>query len=50
MGNVLDMHDFIGTAQGDKAHMLGKFLDFSLANLLVEKESLSTLCDDCQRQ
>ena len=46
MGNVLDMHDFIGTAQGDKAHMLGKFLYFSLANLLVEKESLSKLCDD----
>ncbi len=46
MGNVLDMHDFIGTAQGDKAHMLGKFLYFSLANLLVEKESLSRLCDD----
>ncbi len=46
MGNVLDMHDFIGTAQGDKAHMLGKFLYFSLANLLVEKEALSKLCDD----
>jgi hypothetical protein len=40
------MHDFIGTAQGDKAHMLGKFLYFSLANLLVEKEALSKLCDD----
>ena len=46
MGNVLDMKDFIGTAQGDKAHMLGKFLYFSLANLLVEKEALSKLCDD----
>ena len=46
MGNVLDKHDFIGTAQGDKAHMLGKFLYFSLANLLVEKEALSKLCDD----
>ena len=46
MGNVLDMHDFIGTAKGDKAHMLGKFLYFSLANLLVEKEALSKLCDD----
>ena len=46
MGNVVDMHDFIGTSQGDKAHMLGKFLYFSLANLLVEKEPLSQLCDD----
>ena len=46
MGNVLDMKDFIGTSQGDKAHMLGKFLYFSLANLLVEKEALSKLCND----
>ena len=40
------MKDFIGAAQGDKAHMLGKFLYFSLANLLVEKDALSQLCDD----
>ena len=46
MGNVLDMKNFIGAAQGDKAHMLGKFLYFSLANLLVEKDALSRLCDD----
>ncbi len=30
----------------DKSHMLGKFLYFSLANLLVEKEVLSKLCED----
>ncbi len=46
MGNVLNMNEFIGTAQGDKAHMLGKFLYFSLANLLVEKEALSKLCGE----
>lgn len=46
MGNVLDMRDFIGTVQGDKNHMLGKFLYFSLANLLVEKEALAKLCND----
>ena len=46
MGNVVNMQDFIGTSQGEKAHMLGKFLYFSLANLLVEKEALAKLCDD----
>ena len=46
MDNVFDMKDFIGTSQGDKEHMLGKFLYFSLSNLLVEKESLSQLCDE----
>lgn len=38
MDNVFDMKDFIGTSTGDKEHMLGKFLYFSLSNLLVEKE------------
>ena len=46
MDNVFDMKDFIGTSQGDKGHMLGKFLYFSLSNLLVEKESLAKLCDE----
>ena len=46
MDNVFDMKDFIGTSQGDKEHMLGKFLYFSLSNLLVEKEALSKLCED----
>ena len=46
MDNVFDMKDFIGTSQGDKEHMLGKFLYFSLSNLLVEKESLAKLCDE----
>ena len=38
MDNVFDMKDFIGTSTGDEEHMLGKFLYFSLSNLLVEKE------------
>ena len=46
MDNVFDMHDFVAAGQGDKEHMLGKFLYFSLANLLVEKEQLSKLCED----
>ena len=46
MDNVFDMKDFIGTSQGDKDHMLGKFLYFSLSNLLVEKEALSKLCEE----
>ena len=40
------MKDFIGTSTGDKEHMLGKFLYFSLSNLLVEREALSRLCEE----
>lgn len=46
MGNVVDMRDFIGTSQGDKAHMLGKFLYFSLSSLLVDREELKKLCEE----
>lgn len=45
MGEVLDMRDFLAAAEGDTEHVLGKFLYFSLANLLVDKEELSELCD-----
>lgn len=45
MDNVINMGEFIGAATGDKRHMLGKFLYFSLSNLLVEKEELSALCE-----
>ncbi len=45
MDNVLNMNNFIGVAQGDEAHMLGKFLYFSLSNLLVKKEALAELCE-----
>lgn len=46
MEKVLDINNFIAAADGNKEHMLGKFLYFTLANLLVEKEALSKLCDD----
>lgn len=42
---IINMNEFLGAAQGDAEHMLGKFLYFSLANLLVDKEELSALCD-----
>ena len=45
MDNILNMKDFIAAAEGDKEHVLGKFLYFSLANLLVDKKELSELCD-----
>lgn len=46
MSNPINMKDFVGAAEGDKTHMLGKFLYFSLANLLVERDALSKLCED----
>ncbi len=46
MDKIVNMNGFIGAAEGDKEHMLGKFLYFSLANLLVEREALSKLCED----
>lgn len=46
MSNVFDMRDFIGTSQGDKAHMLGKFLYFSLSSLLIDREELKKLCEE----
>ncbi len=46
MGEVFDIRNKIGAAEGDEAHMLGKFLYYSLANLLVEKDALAKLCED----
>ncbi len=45
MDNVISMDRFIGAAKGDEQQMLGKFLYFSLANLLVDREELSNLCE-----
>ena len=42
---VMNFKDVVGSASGEEQHMLGKFLYFSLANLLVEKDKLSELCD-----
>ena len=44
MGNTINFNDFIGTSSGDEGKMLGKFLYFSLANLLVKKADLEELC------
>ena len=38
--------DIIGAASGDEAHVLGKFLYFSLANILVDRQELSNLCEN----
>ncbi len=46
MGQTFDIRDKVAAAEGDKDHMLGKFLYFSLANLLVEKDALTKLCED----
>lgn len=46
MEHGFDMQDFIVATQADETQVLGKFLYFSLANLLVEKKALSQLCDD----
>lgn len=41
---TISFHNMIGATSGDEKNMLGKFLYFTLANLLVEKEALSDLC------
>ena len=42
---IMNFKDIVGAASGEDRHMLGKFVYFSLANLLVDKEQLSELCD-----
>ena len=46
MTNITSFQDILGAANGDKTSVLGKFLYFSLANILVEKEALAQLCED----
>ena len=46
MTNITSFQDILGAANGDKTSVLGKFLYFSLANILVEKEVLAQLCED----
>ena len=46
MTNITNFQDILGAANGDKTSVLGKFLYFSLANILVEKEALAQLCED----
>jgi hypothetical protein len=42
---MTNFKDMVGASAGDAEHMLGKFLYFSLASVLVEKEALTELCD-----
>ena len=42
---MTNFKDMVGTSAGDAEHMLGKFLYFSLASVLVEKDALTELCD-----
>ena len=46
MTNITNFQDILGATNGDKTSVLGKFLYFSLANILVEKEALAQLCED----
>ena len=45
MNNIVSFQDIIGASQGNQTHMLGKFLYFSLSNILVEKDQLAALCE-----
>ena len=45
MNNITNFKDIVGASNGEHAHMLGKFLYFSLSNILVEKEPLLQLCE-----
>ena len=38
--------DIIGAASGDEEHVLGKFLYFSLSNILVDKQEFVELCEE----
>lgn len=44
MENIYNLKNFVAASKGDEENMLGKFLYFSLTNLLVEKEELAQLC------
>lgn len=46
MNQSFDLQDSVAAAGDHKEHMLGKFLYFSLSNLLVEKNALSKLCEN----
>lgn len=44
MNEIANIQDLIAASVGEKNHMLGKLLYFSLANILVDKDKLSELC------
>ena len=41
---MMNFKDMVGTTAGEEQHMLGKFVYFSLASVLVEKDALAELC------
>ncbi len=43
--NVLSMENFMGV-KDDHTDILGKFLYFSLSSILIERETLTRICDD----
>ena len=45
MGTTISFDNIIGVTNGDASRMLGKFLYFSLANLLVKKQELADICE-----
>ena len=45
MDNFVDFSHVIGATSGEHSNMLGKFLYFSLSNVLVNKQELQELCD-----
>ena len=45
MDKTINFSEVIGAASGDHSNMLGKFLYFSLSNVLVDKKELEKLCE-----
>ena len=45
MDNFVDFSHVIGATSGEHSNMLGKFLYFSLSNVLVNKQELQELCE-----
>ena len=45
MEKLVDFSHVIGAATGEHSNMLGKFLYFSLSNVLVDKKELDALCE-----
>ena len=45
MEKLIDFDHVIGASSGEHRNMLGKFLYFSLSNILVDKKELEVLCE-----
>ena len=44
--SMVDFKDMVGASYGEEQHMLGKFLYFTLGSVLVERDKLTTLCQE----